>query len=288
MKTQDILNNQFEAIRVLQESLKQNKNLMQHYDISQFYSYDLSSNPFSDRMVKANDEIINSLLYQLSVNVDDNSWFNHINGNEIIWHSDYCYFLLSNLRVSDDFLQLLSLKNSIALGTWGRFKVVLPPVQDRKALSKTDRSTDDVLLFVTHCNLHNCTSREQTLTKMIKHYKKMLAKYGIKDIVVHSTNTITHHEDVVYAHSKHPRHEHWSPATTVLFFQKIYEKFPKSIILTHPYVASLLLDNNLFFNFDTSLIVDNEKLVAKSFSRILNYLNQHKNAASLPSVLLPK
>ncbi|WP_320169399.1 hypothetical protein [Maridesulfovibrio sp.] len=268
MPKEDILNNQFEAIRVLQKSIQLSKNILQDYNCIQHNKYNLSSIPDKDNIISANSQIINALIYQLSTLISDKAWFNNINKNNIRYNTINNDFLISNLHVSDDFLQLISLKNSTVLGTWGKYKCILPKIQQPYNPENTD-----MLLFIAHCNLHNNINRGKILTEAIKNYRKMLFKSGIKEIVIYSANETVSYEDIAYAHPKHPQHKHWSPATTVFFFKKIYNKFPNSIVLTHPYIASLLLDNNLFFNFDASLVIDDKKLVLKSFSQILNYLN---------------
>jgi len=218
---------------------------------------------FKDTIL-SNSEKIKSLLVKLSLLTPSQKNIKFISKSDGLKNSEHLMF--PNLKFDSSFLDLLGLRDLVMLGTWGRYKVIVP--KKDKLIPKQNKHKT---LLIMHCNIHNNNARKEILKYSIEKYMPILRRYGIIDYFIYSANSILTQYDIKYAHQIHKRHSHWSPYSSAEFANNVYERFPNSIVLTHPYIASLLLDNGINLNYDYSLCIDNKKSVIMSFSNIANW-----------------
>jgi hypothetical protein len=263
-----IVRNQLLAIKMISEEIFKydtSKNLSSDNEI--YLKIDYIVNNIDD-IIEKNSYKIKKLLFQLSCLNHDYAKFKVVNKICLTEHSKHIMF--PNLRFDSTFLRLLGLRDLVQLGTWGRYKVKI------KENVKKDNNKNEKFFVIIHCNIHNNDKRKCNLKYAIDKYISMFKKFNVINYFVYSANQFVSSDDVKYAHNIHKRHAHWSPYSTAKFCYEIYKRFPNSIILTHPYIASLLIDNGMDFNYDYSLSIDDKKSVVKSFSNILNWLkNNH-------------
>lgn len=218
--------------------------------------------------ISSNSEKIKSLIAKLSSLTPTQKNIKFINKTEGLKDSEHLMF--PNLKFDSSFLDLLGLRDLVMLGTWGRYKVIIP--KKDKIIPKQNKHKT---LLIMHCNIHNNNTRKKILNYSIEKYMPILRKYGIIDYFIYSANSILTQHDIRYAHPIHKRHSHWSPYSSAEFANNVYERFPNSIVLTHPYIASLLLDNGINLNYDYSLCIDNKKSVIMSFSNIAKWAKNY-------------
>lgn len=265
LKYFEIIKNQEKAIKILNNKIldieKNTTYLHNKHNITNIIN-------FKDT-VSSNSEIIKSLIAKLSSLTPSQKNIKFINKTDCLNNSEHLMF--PNLKFDSSFLDLLGLRDLVMLGTWGRYKVIVS--KKDKIIPKQNKHKT---LLIMHCNIHNKNTRKEILNYSIEKYMPILRKYGIIDYFIYSANSILTQDDIRYAHPIHKRHSHWSPYSSAKFARNVYERFPNSIVLTHPYIASLLLDNEICLNYDYSLCIDDKKSVIKSFSNIVNWAkNNH-------------
>lgn len=199
-------------------------------------------------------------------------FFHHLPTEEPTLYNSRYSRTCSHTRLPAELTENLSLRHACKIGTWGRYRVL---EKKHRTIPPASGANKDVLLFILHCNIHNFPARIHTIERVKKRYAKWLAEAGVKDIVAISTNEYsTEHDD--YTKDLHFHHEYWSPHYVVSLMKRMYEKFPDSIVLTHRYIGSLLLDNELYFNMHFLIDVDNMNTMTRCFSDILHYMRSRK------------
>jgi hypothetical protein len=181
----------------------------------------------------------------------------------------------THTRLPSEIINSLPLKHACKIGTWGRYRVlekdciVIP--------EKNEKPSDDILLILVHCNISNIPLRLKNIENAKMAYGKLLHSVGIKNILYFSANEFSTLHDLQYAKKLHPHHEHWNPHYIASIMKRMYNKYPKSIILTHRYIGSLLLDNNFFFKMHFLIDIDNVYTLKRCFSDIYRHLQQQNH-----------
>ena len=208
-----------------------------------------------------------SWVVKISRQIQTSSWFKLIPELSHRIADEQFDFITSNLKFKDEFYDLLGLRDLITLGTWGRYKLLLPSQTWPLA-----RENSAKILLIIHCYIDSDIKGRINLEHLLRKYKSLLKKFGIHNIYCYDSSRFTTAQDQI-AQNLHKNLGHWNPYSTLNFASQIYKRFPNSIVLTHPLIASLLLDNNLFFDFACSFnIYSDKQQMQKSFSFILKHL----------------
>ena len=213
---------------------------------------------------------IRSMIYELSKVCGQENWFNIIPGCNHRIFGTHFDFISSNLKFSEELCNLLGVFDLVPLGTWGRFKVKLPEVVVPVPSKKQRR-----VLLIIHCGIQNNIERKRMLEYYINKYRGLFKSRGVVDMFYYdSEHWLQANDYEVRRKSKH--FLHWNPYSTVKFASEVYKRFPDSIVMTHPLIASLLLDSNLLFNYACSLDVARKESIQKTFTNVLRWLDSDK------------
>ncbi|MGE4421559.1 MAG: hypothetical protein AB7D39_04625 [Pseudodesulfovibrio sp.] len=218
-------------------------------------------------ILDSNSGTIQLLLCRYSTLRKDN-WFKLISRYNFSEHPcEDNNFMLPNIKLDDEISDLLGLRDLQRVGTWGRYKVLVDT--DGKPRIPNNKR----VLLIIHCNIHNQESRKDNLGHVIEKYFDELKRRDIENVIVYSSNqSQTKHDEE--AQRIHKTHSHWSPYSTALFASRVLDDFGGTIVLSSPYIISHLLDNNLQFEFDSSLALDDGDKLEESFRNILSHLDR--------------
>jgi len=263
-KIQYVLDNQIAAIRYLTEYLKNIDQNCMEFDNSVEQGEVVRSESEGEKKIIDNRSKIYNLVNRISSSIREPCWYSLITKCNDVTNKR---FMVSNVRLPDEIYGYLGLGDSVCLGTLGRYKV---KVGEPEKIVKSENSNRIVLVL--QCDIHNSQQRWDTLNNLKNFYLPLYKKFNCHDIVLYSTSQNISAFDVEYAHKIHKSHSHWGMEATVNFARNIYRRFPDSIILSHPYIISHLLDNKIYLNYDCSCMIDNKKSLQRSFSNILRWL----------------
>ncbi len=195
--------------------------------------------------------------------------FYHLPTDDASLYNDKYSLPCTHTVLPKNIVEKLSLRHACRIGTWGRFRVLegeFPVIPASKTISS------EILLLIVHCNIHNSPARQNNLELALHSYQKLFEAEGIKKSIVISANEYSTAYDQTQAKNRHPNHEHWSPHYVVSIMKRLFTSFPNSIVLTHRYIGSLLLDNRLFFKMHFLIDIDNLTTMKRCFSDIYKYM----------------
>lgn len=195
--------------------------------------------------------------------------FYHLPTDDVSLYNESYSLTCTHTVLPKNIVEKLSLRHACRIGTWGRFRVLegeFPVIPESKA------AFSEILLLIVHCNIHNSPVRQNNLELALNSYQKLFEVEGIKKSIAISANEYSTTYDRTQAKNKHPHHEHWSPHYVVSIMKRLFISFPNSIVLTHRYIGSLLLDNGLFFKMHFLIDIDSVNTMKRCFSDIYRYM----------------
>lgn len=231
--------------------------------------YDQALKTFYQNQLE-NDAFITYLLeYIEDLNIKNGipALFYHIKTEDPKLYNKKFTLPCTHTKLPNEIVQNLPLRHACKIGTLGKYKVL--EKNYRVIPNSLKNSCDDIFLFILHCNIHNSPHRLFNIKIAKKSYSKLLYSVGVKDIIHISANELSTNYDIMFSKKICTNHEHWSPHYVASIMKRLYNKFPKSIILTHRYIGSLLLDNELFFKMHFLIDIDNPYTLKRCFSDIL-------------------
>lgn len=173
-------------------------------------------------------------------------WYTHIPSSRGIparlRNNELLPVYYQTLKFPDKILNMLSLDQMSALGTWGRYNILVEHTFPDIVPS------DDSHIFILHCNIHTEKPRQDSIKDIVHKMENRLAAVGVKDVIVISTNQEDMPEDLVYVRQIHRSFTHWFPYATAYRMKQYFAQYPRSYVITSSYIGALLLDNKLFFN----------------------------------------
>ncbi|MEZ7196521.1 hypothetical protein [Pseudodesulfovibrio karagichevae] len=262
-----IIENQQRAIAFFREQIERMDPDGDALGMDSMPSTGASSKEELKKILDYNSNTIQLLLCRYS-NQHQESWFELISRYNFSEHPcEDNNFMLPNIKLDDEISELLGLRDLQRVGTWGRYKVLVDTCDEPR------RKNNKRALLIIHCNIHNLESRQENLEHVIGMYFDELKQRGVENVIVYSSNQFqTRHDE--QAQRIHQTHCHWSPYSTALFASRVLDEYGDAIALSSPYIISHLLDNNLQFEFDSSLVIDDRGKLEESFRNILSHLDR--------------